>query len=117
MRVTMVISSLSSGGAERVVSIMANYWAEKAWPVSLLTLDDGREAPFYKLHPKVIRVALGISAPSANRLQGILNNLKRIRTLRGGIRRSEPDVVIAFMEKVNVLTLLATVGLNLPVVV
>jgi GalNAc-alpha-(1->4)-GalNAc-alpha-(1->3)-diNAcBac-PP-undecaprenol alpha-1,4-N-acetyl-D-galactosaminyltransferase len=117
MRLTLVISSLSSGGAERVMSIMANYWAEKAWPVSLLTLDDGREAPFYKLHPKVIRIALGISAPSANRLQGILNNLERICTLRGAIRRSEPDVVIAFMEKVNVLTLLATVGLNLPVVV
>jgi GalNAc-alpha-(1->4)-GalNAc-alpha-(1->3)-diNAcBac-PP-undecaprenol alpha-1,4-N-acetyl-D-galactosaminyltransferase len=117
MRLTFVIFSLSSGGAERVMSTMTNYWAAKNWPVTLLTFDDGREPPFYKLHEGVTHVTLGIAAPSANRFRGITSNLGRIRDLRRAIRSSGPDAVIAFMDKVNVLTLLATVGLNTPVVI
>ena len=96
---------------------MANYWAEKNWDVTLLTFDDGRERPFYKLHERVIHIPIGIAAPSANRLRGIASNVRRIRVLRQAIRSSGPDAVIAFIDKVNVLALLATVGLKVQVVV
>jgi len=117
MRLALVISSLSSGGAERVMSIMANYWAAKGWAVRLFTFDDGREAPFYALHCRVAHVSLGIAGESANPMQGIIRNLGRIRTLRQAIQSSSPDAVIAFMDKTNVLALLAATGLKVPVVV
>src|SRR5438034_1136756 len=117
MRLTFVIFSLSSGGAERVMSTMANYWAHRNWPVTLLTLEDGREPPFYRLERKVVHVPLGIAGASNGPLRGILNNLNRIRALRKAIRRSKPETVISFMDAVNILTLTATIGTGLPVIV
>ena len=38
MRITMVISSLGGGGAERVMSAMAKYWVESGRKVTLITL-------------------------------------------------------------------------------
>ena len=33
-RITFVIPSLTSGGAERVMVTMLNHWAAKGWPVT-----------------------------------------------------------------------------------
>lgn len=117
IHLTLVISSLSCGGAERVMSIMANYWADKGWKIDLLTLDDGTEPPFYKLDCRVRYVPLGLTQDSSNALIAIRNNLKRIQILRAAISESKPNAAIAFVEKTNVITLLATRGLNVPVVV
>src|SRR5689334_18368128 len=117
MRLTLVISSLASGGAERVMSIMANYWAERGLSVTLLTFDDGHERPFFELDPKITHVPLDLLGASENPLRGAVNNLKRVFVLRKAIRGSKPDAVISFMDKMNVLTILAAAGLPLPVII
>lgn len=117
MRLTLIISSLSSGGAERVTSIMANYWARKGWLVTLLTFDDGTTAPFYDLDSRVSHLSLRLTRDSSNSLSALHNNLSRLRSLRSAISRSKPDCVLSFLDQVNVLTLLATEGLKIPVIV
>lgn len=117
MRLMLVISSLSSGGAERVMSIMANYWVVKKWDITLLTFDNGPRPPFYDLDSSVRHIPLSIAGDSPNPLVGIWNNLKRIQMLQATIAQSKPDAVISFIDQVNVLTLLATSFLNVPVVV
>jgi glycosyltransferase involved in cell wall biosynthesis len=62
-------------------------------------------------------VPLGIARASSGHLRGILNGLNRIRTLRKAIQRSKPETVISFMDAANILTLAATVGTGLPVIV
>ena len=116
MRVTLVITNLESGGAERAVSIMANYWAQKGWEVTLLTFDDGSTPPFYDLDARIHLIPLGIYQSSSNPLAAIGNNLKRIAVLRRAVRDSEPDMVISFTSFVNILVLFATRGLGVPVV-
>lgn len=117
MRCTLIIHSLTSGGAERVISTMANYWAAKGWQINLLTFDDGTEPPFYDLDAQISHIHLGIARYSANPIIGLWNNLTRIQGLRTAIINSKPNVVISFMHKTNEIVLLATRGLNLPVIV
>ena len=116
MHLTLVISSLAPGGAERVMSTMANYWVEKGWDITLVTLCDGTGF-FYPLDQRVKRIALNAAGQSMSVLKAVCNNTRRIVKLRTAIRSSAPDAVISFLDHINVLVLLATRGLGVPVVV
>lgn len=117
MKLTLVISSLERGGAERIISGLANAWAERGRQVTLITFDD-RETPAYALHPGVGLRSLRVPNEFAsNRLHALYRNVLRIRRLRRLIRQSAPDVVISFLDFPNILTLLATRGLGVPVIV
>lgn len=116
MKLALVISSLGGGGAERVMSTLAKAWADEGNEVTLITLAS-RQEDRYPLDPAVRRVALDVAGNSANSLRAFRNNLVRIRALRRAIRTCGADVVISFVTRTNVLSLLATIGLHVPVVV
>ena len=80
VRLTLVISSLSGGGAERVFSIMANYWAKAAHQITLLTFDD-KNTSHYHVPESIQWHALNIASQSNSWIDGLINNLKRIRIL------------------------------------
>jgi len=107
---------LSLGGAERVMSIMANYWAERGWPVSLVTLDVAAN-DFYSLHPGVQRIALGVSGVSATPVDAIRSNARRVARLRQAIRTLRPDAIISFLAPTTMLTVLAARPERVPVIV
>ena len=116
MRITLIISTLGPGGAERVMSIMANYWAVRGEYVTLVTIDSS-DTDFYPLDPHVQRVGLGLMRDSSNFLAALRNNVLRVRRLRQAIRASHPDVVLSFLGRTNVLVLVSTLGLGRPVIV
>jgi len=116
MQITLVIFSLSSGGAERVMSILANYWAERGEDVSLITIDS-KENDFYKLDSRITRIALDLKQDSSTLWAGIKNNIVRVKQLRTTIKKTRPEVVISFMDKMSVVTLVATRWLPFPVIV
>lgn len=116
MRITLIISALGPGGAERVMSIMANYWAAHAQHVTLVTVGS-LDTDFYALDPRVQRVGLGLMGYSSNFLAAVRNNVMRVRRLRQAIRTSQPDVVLSFVDRTNVLVLVSTLGLGMPVIV
>lgn len=117
VRALMVISSLSSGGAERVMSIMANHWAGRRWDVRIATFDDGSVPPFYDLSASVQHVPLGVAGHSANLLEGLRANLRRVTTLRRMMREFRPDVVISFVDRTNIVAVIAAEGLGIPLIV
>ncbi len=116
MKITLIISSMTCGGAERVMSIIANYWADRGEDVTLVTLDSV-ETDFYTLEPDVRRIGLCLLKKSRSSIEAIRNNFKRIMAVRKTIVELQPDVVISFMARNNTMTLLATRGLVFPVIV
>ena len=115
MRLTIVISSLDGGGAERVTATLANEWARRGWTVTLATLADGVD--FYRLDPAVRRVSLGLAADSHGVPEAAWRNYVRVRELRRFLRKERPDVVLAMMTTSAVLCILASLGLGMKVVV
>lgn len=116
-RITLTIPTLTSGGAERVLTTMSTFWAEQGRAVTVVTLAPESEPPFYEMHPLVERVGLDTMGAALTPVHAVVNNAGRLRALRNAIRKSRPDVVISFLDTMNVLTLLATRGTGLPVIV
>lgn len=117
MRLTLVIHSLGCGGAERVLTSLANAWRRAGHTVTVIGLTDGDQPPFYPLDPGVALEWLGVARPSRHVLEAVTGNTRRVRALRAAFRRTRPDVVVSFLATVNVLVLLANVGRPVPVVV
>lgn len=114
MHLNLIIPSLEAGGAERVMVTLANAWAEAGQSVTLTTLADDT-SDFYTVDHRVERVALDVLERGPERRAPSV--LQTLRALRGAIRRSHADVVLSFIMKMNVMTLLAARGLGIPVVV
>ena len=76
---------------------MANYCAARDWEVTLLTYGDGSVADVYDVHPAVACWPLGNKARSANSIEAIVCNLKRLVVIRKAIKGTDPDAVISFL--------------------
>jgi len=115
-KILLVISSLQKGGAERVMSILANYWADLGVDVTLMTLDESKLVDAYPLHDRINRESLSLS-PDFNARFMFFLTIRRILGIRKLIMELRPDAVLAFMDTVNVLTILSSMGTGVRCVV
>jgi glycosyltransferase involved in cell wall biosynthesis len=116
MRIVFFASSLSAGGAERVLSILAHALAERGHEVGIATLA-AVTTDFYAVAPAIQRVGLDALADSEGLVQAVLSNAGRVRKLRKVLRALAPEVLVSFCDRANVLALLASRGLGFPVIV
>ena len=117
MHRALIISSLNSGGAERVLSDLANYWVSKGHQVTLVTLASPDVKPFYPLDSKVRLIQLNQTQNESSFLTRLGNILRRVFCLRTALKTLNPDVVLSFVDVMNLTALLASVGLKTPVIV
>ena len=115
MRVCMLAGSLAGGGAERALLDTGALLASRGHEVGVLTLED-TGSDQYPVPPMLSRVALGLPRRSANRIDGLINNIRRILAIRAYARRTGPDVVISYLTRANILCLLALAGTRVPTV-
>jgi GalNAc-alpha-(1->4)-GalNAc-alpha-(1->3)-diNAcBac-PP-undecaprenol alpha-1,4-N-acetyl-D-galactosaminyltransferase len=111
-----MISSLGPGGAERVMTLLADALAARGHDVCLLTLADPN-GDFFSVGPRVRRVALALSGDSKTTLQAVRNNLCRVRAIRRAVSDNAPEAIISFMTNTNVLAILACSRLPVRVIV
>ena len=116
MKITLVISSLYSGGAERVVVLLAKGFIDKGHEVTVITLS-GKELDFFNLPDKANRLALGLFNNSSNVFEAIRANLHRLEILRKAIISTKPDIVISHLTATNILTILCMLRTPYPVIV
>jgi len=117
MHLALVISSLNSGGAERVLSELASHWVTAGHDVSLITLACLNEKPFYPLDSAVNLIQLNQSQEAPYLAVRLKNILKRINALRRTFKNLKPDLILSFIDVMNLTTLLAAIGLKIPVIV
>ncbi len=121
MKTALVISALNAGGAERVITTLANAWATRGVNVSLITFEKPDYQPFYFVNPGVKLCHLDLkvkdSAYYPDFLLALWKLLKRVWFLRQFFKKEQPDCIIAFLDTVNITTLLAALGLKIPVTV
>ena len=115
MNILFLISSLNSGGAERVASTLCNAWSARGDSVLLVPTFSGGGEPFYKIRDSVVITYL---ADLLETKEGKSKRyFERLITLRCLVRNSLPDVVISFLPNVNVAALLATAFTRVPNVI
>jgi len=112
MKVLFIISSLESGGAERVLSTLANYWSRKGWDITILVVS--LKNRFYNIDEKIKIISLLDDDKSTNSKFQLFYYIKGIRQT---IKKEKPDIVISFITLMNILVLLATRGLSVPVLI
>lgn len=105
MRITFLLASLGSGGAERVVSLLANKLVERGHQVEIICL---------KFNDVYYQTDLRVKVTLA--MQQTKNRLTEVLWLRKYIKQQKPDVVIPFTEGVYCFTILSLLGTGIPII-
>jgi GalNAc-alpha-(1->4)-GalNAc-alpha-(1->3)-diNAcBac-PP-undecaprenol alpha-1,4-N-acetyl-D-galactosaminyltransferase len=116
MKILLAIATLGAGGAERVITLLADAFADRGHQVTLLTLDS-TGSDFFRVSHKVVRIALGRYGPSRSWRGRLYANLARVLAIRTAVDQARPEAVVSFITEMNVLTLLACAGRRVPVLV
>lgn len=106
MKICFVTSTLISGGSERVMSLLANRFAEDGYNVEIININ--KHVVFYPIDSRInlrfVEDEVGTSV------------YKKLLWLRRYIKQTRPDVVVPFMEAVYCFTLIALIGCKVPVI-
>lgn len=115
-RIVLVTPGLAAGGTERVVSIMANWWAAAGHHVSIVTLDGPDASPFFPLDPRIELARLDVAGVTTGRWDAVAGNVARVRVMRRALA-ARPGFLISFIAQTNLIVLLATGLGRRPVVI
>jgi len=110
LNIAFFIYSLQCGGAERVVSTLANSWAIAQWKVTIITIIP-QDKDFYSLHRYVQREVISIHRNRMRLLGPIINNMRYVVKLRKVLNQINPDAAIGMMPTSGILLTLASLGL------
>jgi glycosyltransferase involved in cell wall biosynthesis len=110
-----VIPILGPGGAERVLTGLANDLSARGHRISILTLMRQSEPAFYPLDPDIELLRLGAPHATAETADP-LTLVRNIRRIRRALKRRRFDLVLGFATLGNILALAASRGLGQPVV-
>lgn len=108
------INSLGKGGAERVVSLLANEFVKDGVEVVIATEWYAEEE--YEVDSRVKRIHAGLSTiqEKGNR---VAKQWYRIHNLRTILKNEKPSVVLSFCAKANYRAMMASIATRVPVIV
>lgn len=114
MKILLFVSSMNTGGAERVAASLANAWAQRGDEVCLVPTHLGTQTSFYALDEAVRFQPLAACMPW---FPPFLTPLRKLRAIRHIYNEFAPDVVVSFLTNVNVNVLMALRHIKAPILV
>ncbi len=105
MKIIFIISSLGSGGAERVLTLIANYLSTKYY-IYIITFSN--EDSFYKLNKNIKHIKLNLLKESGNKFESLINTIKRVFILQKALKKVNANINISFMTHTNILSIIAS---------
>ncbi len=113
-KIVFHLNCLEHGGAERVVSNLANQFGQEGYEVIVATEWRGEDE--FVLNPYVRREIVGLK-PEDEKKSRVAKFLLRIKYLRKFLKKERPDMVIAFAHRAIYRALSAAWGTKIPVIV
>ncbi len=107
MKVAFVIANLGCGGAEKVLTLIANSLVGSADSIQIITFAKV-DRPHFPVHRGIKIVSVDRFEVSKTLRQKLESNIIRISRLRRLLSDFDPDVVVSFMDRVNVVSCLAS---------
>lgn len=109
------MSSLNAGGAERVVSTLANLLI-KEYQVYIIVLY--KCTPFYKLDSNIkIAYCQTKYYPNPSLLKSVSNNFNLVKNLTTHLKTNNIDLAIGFLPATNIYTIIASKFTKIPCVI
>ncbi len=109
-KIVFVIGVLSNGGAERVISILANEMSNKGYDVHIITI-------YEEKNDYIEDYRISIYTIKHNKSNKLLRGIDIIKGLRQYLRQINPDVVVSFVAKVNIYTIISNMFMSNKLVV
>jgi GalNAc-alpha-(1->4)-GalNAc-alpha-(1->3)-diNAcBac-PP-undecaprenol alpha-1,4-N-acetyl-D-galactosaminyltransferase len=114
-KIAFVIPSLAPGGAERVVSTLANNLIN-TFEVSIITYI--KVEPFYNLHPNIkIHFCVDSISPSTNIFSALNSNYLLFQRISSIVKKEKIELLIGFLTSANVLSVLVSKYNSIPSII
>lgn len=113
--VAFVLAGIGAGGAERVIALLSAMMIERRWKATIICFDQPAAAAYHDFHPDVGFLFLADAAD--RRHSGLIRTARRLCALRKVLAGGDYQLIVSFLTKINTLTLLASRGLGVPVIV
>ena len=109
-KIIFVIGGMTRGGAERVISILANQYAKNGWAVDIVMMLD--YVIDYELDSRINLIDM--TADQTHKLKSAPSWIKNFRVY---VKKQKPDVIVSFVARINLVVLAATIGMSIPIII
>lgn len=113
-KIAFHLNCLEQGGAERVVSNLANQFCKEDYQVLIATEWYGENE--FQIDERIRRVHVGLK-PGDEKKSRVRQFLLRVKYLRRFMKEEKPDILIAFAQRANYRALMASFGTKVPVLI
>ena len=99
--ICFIIESMGGGGAQKNLYRLIKTLQKENVSISLITFKKNEKDRFFL--KKISRHYAKVPLHSNNLLMAVINNIKRINTLRKLLKNINPSVVISFLPSTNII--------------
>lgn len=114
-KIAFLLPSNVAGGAERVMTSLANYISNNSsYNVCFIFFDKKNE--FYSLNKEIEIINLGLDLKKINKTKKYLMFFTYIKKLKSCLKMVNPNIVVSFLFITNIIGVLCCKNLNIPII-